>query len=66
MTEILAFAPPSQAKLYVEIGPGHFVFYRDIADNVFAMNRRRHEAAALNGVSELCIGETMDIFGGIR
>ena len=62
MTDVLQFAPPSRADLYVEIGRGHFVFYRDYADKVYLMERRRQQAAHKEGVIKLIIGETLDMF----
>lgn len=62
MTDVLSMAPPSRANLYVEIGAGHFVFYRDYADKVYLMEKRRQQAAHAKGVSILNTGETLDMF----
>jgi hypothetical protein len=60
--DVLTVAPPSMAHLYVEIGQGHFVFYRDYVDAIQRMERRRQAAAARLGIQELSIGETLDMF----
>lgn len=64
MTDVLVMAPPSRADLYVKIGPGHFIYYKDYADKVHLMERRRQAEAHRTGVTRLCVGETLDMFQG--
>lgn len=64
MTDVLSVAPPSRADLYIQIGQGHFVYYKDYADKVYQMEQRRQQAAHQNGIKALCTGETLDMFQG--
>lgn len=58
--------PPSMRELYIEIGPGHWVFYRDVFDAEERMRNavRKHqrEAMAEHGIAALPVGETVDMF----
>lgn len=64
MTDVLSVAPPSRADLYIQIGQGHFVYYKNYAEKVHLMERRRHAEAHRTGISRLCTGETLDMFQG--
>lgn len=59
--------PPSRANLYVQLAPGHFIFYREIADAEERMRNavRRHKrrmAEEFGLVASLDQGENADLF----